>query len=261
MRAVTVGSPIAKGMCAIGCNGELLCSFYVSIHIKQGATNGALAMLLHTFIGTVCFNRCDRVAKSVGCCNLTVACLPSNEIGNFVCTFLIGIDMAARALIVLFPTVCGAGCCLTVHLFAITVRMRSSTVVGTSVADHIFCVIVDVCTFFILFATFTSFPVVVVILDPFAKGVSRGGDDKVFVINGIFTFVKILFANATLEVCLDTLCKSILGVGGRNFFNLNAVTMCAKVTVSGVTSGANCLCNTGCIAALTIIGFGVLVIA
>ena len=261
MRAVTVGSPSAKGVCTVDCNGELLGASYVAVHIEQSTANRALAVLLHTLFGAVGFNRRNRIAKGVCCCDLTIACLPSNEIGNFVCAFFIGVDVTARTLIIILPAVCGTSCCLTVYLFSVSVGVRGGAVVATSVTDHIGFIVVNVLAKLILLATFAGLPMVVVILDPLAIGVSGCRDDKVFIINGVFALVEILCAKAALEVCLDTLCKSILGVGGGNFLDLDTIAVCAKVAVSSFTSGANCLCNTGWIAACAIVGFGVLVVA
>ena len=261
VRAVAVGCPSTVSVFAVGCNGKLLGASYVAFHIEQSAANRALAVLLHTLFGTVRLYCRDGVAQRMCCRDLALACLPVNKAGNFVCAILIGINVTARALIVVFPTVGGAGCCLTVYLFTVSVGVRSGTVVATSVTDHIGFIVVNVLAKLILLAAFTSLPVVVVILDPFTVDVSGRGDDEIFIINGVFALVEILCAKAALEVCLNTLCKSILGVGGGNLLDLDAIAVCAKVAVSSFASGTNCFCNAGCGTACAIVGFGVLVVA
>ena len=260
VRTVAVGCPSTVGVFAVGCNGKLLGASYVAFHIEQSAANRALAVLLHTLFGTVSLYCRDGVAQRMCCRDFALACLPINKAGNFVCAILVGVNVTAGALIVVFPTVGGAGCCLTVYLFTVSVGVRSGAIVATSVTDHIGFIVVNVLAKLILLAAFASLPVVVVILDPFTVGVSGRGDDEIFIINGVFALVEILCAKAALEVCLNTLGEGILGVGGGNLLDLDAIAVCAKVAVSSFASGTNCLCNAGCGSALASSGFLVRVV-
>ena len=261
VRAIAVGCPSTVGVFAVGCNGKLLGASYIAFHIEQSAANRALAVLLHTLFGTVSLYCRDGIAQRMCCRDLALACFPINKAGNFVCAILVGVNVTARTLIVVLPTVGGAGCCLTVYLFTVSVSVRSGAIVATSVTDHIGFIVVNVLAKLILLAAFASLPVVVVILDPFTVDVSGRGDNKIFIINGVFALVEIFCAKAALEVCLNTLCKSILGVGGGNLLDLYTIAVCAKVAVSSFASGTNCFCNAGCGSTCAIVGFGVLVVA
>ena len=124
--------------------------------------------------------------------------------------------------------------------------MRSSTVVATSVTDHVFYVIVDVSAELILLTAFTSFPVVAVVLDPIAKGVSRGGDEERCLFCRILIFVKVSVTNGAVIVRLHTCYQFICSVCGGDRIDLSAIVVRSKLADFCTANGAGRFGDTGC---------------
>ena len=189
----------------------------------------------------------DQVAQSVSRHDLAVATLPLLKGCDGRCTIGIGIDVAARAAVVILPAVLGAGCRLTADKLAVSVRVRCGAVVRADVTDHIQLVIVFVSCFCILQAARANLPVLVAICgDPITKCMRGSGNDQLSLGGCILCGIKVCITYRALIMCLHTCQKLGCGMRCGNLFDKIAVGVRCKVAADISTSRAGCLLETSC---------------
>ena len=223
--------------------------FYVFFFIEERAANRALVMCLLTRGCAIGLDLFDQVAQSVSRHDLAVATLPLLKGCDGCCTIGIGIDIAARAAVVILPAVLGAGCRLTADKFTVSVCVRCGAVVRADVTDHIQLVIVFVSCFCILQAARANLPVLVAICgDPITKCMRGSGNDQLSLGGCILCGIKVCITYRALIMCLHTCQKLGCGMRCGNLFDKIAVGVRCKVAADISASRAGCLLETSCFA-------------